>query len=690
RLASHRVPLVIFLTDGEATTGVTSGDTILNNAKKALGPATLFGIAFGDDADFLLLKRLALENRGVARMVYEEADAALQLKGFYDEVANPLLSDIQLSYMDDQAFDVTRSLFPNYFQGSELVVAGRVKPGVKELKVSVSATDSKQNITLEDNVFISSTTENGSTGFLNCSEELEGVSNFVHRLWAYFTIKELLLAKLNATDPVTQRLLADKAINLSLKYNFVTPVTSLVVVKPDADEAAQALTTVKPTTTGTTTTTAVVPTKIFTAGIPRKLSLPSNHRPKISKPDPPQPPANKMTTKTKTKSLPKLLGKKVVSSCRKTAINPSLSPIKTAKATYSGKKLSASHNDSKTVIVPDPSVKIPTSLLNALKAAQPPVPERTATPVPNAMKITTVSTTTVMQTIDSSTSPHLISSRTDPSTMTRRTLPQRPSPGKTAVPSVRGTGLSSEVENHTKSASDLHQSETTPVTPLSSPTPASAPVVEDNNVNLDVDTDLSIATLVLGTFAPMPGVTDGPGLWEATGFLDPHFVVQLPKLHQNLCFTVDGRADDVLRLLEDPDRGIIVDGHLMGAPPKPGAEGRSRTYFDQLTISLPAGSPPDIIITLSLDGVVVDGEGREILPINQQGSVTRQGVTVTVDNHQSCWIELAKGVRFLVLFHYYKQPNYLQMAHLGFYITDGRGLSRLTQGLLGKLPDFCV
>ncbi|XP_047223397.1 inter-alpha-trypsin inhibitor heavy chain H6 isoform X3 [Girardinichthys multiradiatus] len=740
-LASHRVPLVIFLTDGEATTGVTSGDTILNNAKKALGPATLFGIAFGDDADFLLLKRLTLENRGVARMVYEEADAALQLKGFYDEVANPLLSDIQLSYMDDQAFDVTHSLFPNYFQGSELVVAGRVKPGVKELKVSVSATDSKQNITLEDNVFISSTTENGSTGFLNCSEELEGVSNFVHRLWAYFTIKELLLAKLNATDPVTQRLLADKAINLSLKYNFVTPVTSLVVVKPDADEAAQALTTVKPTT-GTTTTTTVVPTKIFTAGIPRKLSLPSNHRPKISKPDPPRPPANKMTTKTKTKSLPKLLAKKVVSSCRKTAINPSLSPIKTAKATYSGKKLAASHNDSKTLIVPDPSVKIPTSLLNALKAAQPPAPGRNATPVPNAMKITTVSTTTVMQTIDSSTSPHLILSRIDPSPMTRGTLPQRPSPGKTAVPSVRGTGLSSEVENHTKSASDLHQSETTPVTPLSSPTPASAPVVEDNNVNLDVDTDLSIATLVLGTFAPMPGVTDGPGLWEATGFLDvstsiqseedlklvkdydatynydydisydtwddrsdsfepqsrlnsvrlfsssvdgdPHFVVKLPKLHQNLCFTVDGRADDVLRLLEDPDRGIIVDGHLMGAPPKPGAEGRSRTYFDQLTISLPAGSPPDIIITLSLDGVVVDGEGREILPINQQGSVTRQGVTVTVDNHQSCWIELAKGVRFLVLFHYYKQPNYLQMAHLGFYITDGRGLSRLTQGLLGQ------
>ncbi len=91
----------------------------------------------------------------------------------------------------------------------------------------------------------------------------------------------------------------------------------------------------------------------------------------------------------------------------------------------------------------------------------------------------------------------------------------------------------------------------------------------------------------------------------------------------------------------------------------------------------------DITITLSLDAVVVEGEGRDILPIRQQGSVRRQGVTVTVDNHRSCWIELAQDVRLLVLFHHYKHPSYLQMAHLGFYITDGRGLSASTQGLLG-------
>uniref|UniRef100_A0A671UIW4 Inter-alpha-trypsin inhibitor heavy chain family member 6 n=1 Tax=Sparus aurata TaxID=8175 RepID=A0A671UIW4_SPAAU len=431
----RRVPLVIFLTDGEATIGVTAGDTILNNAKKALGSASLFGLAFGDDADFLLLKRLALDNRGLARMVYEDADAALQLKGFYDEVASPLLSDIQLSYLDDQAYDITRSLFPNYFQGSELVVAGKVKPGVKDFKVSMSAIDSKKHVKLENDVLLSHSNGNGTADSFDCSAGLEGISSFVHRLWAYFTIKELLLAKLNATDPAMQRLLADKATNLSLKYNFVTPVTSLVVVKPDEDEASPSPTTPKPTT---------------------------------------------------------------------------------------------------------------------------------------AAAITTTVTTT--------------------------------------------------------------------------------------------------------TTAKTSAAIDG----------DPHFVVQLPKLHQNLCFTVDGRADDVLRLLEDPERGIIVDGHLMGAPSKHGVEDRSRTYFDQLTISSATGGSGDITITLSLDAVVVEGEGQDVLPINQQGSVRRQGVTVTVDNHRSCWIELAKDVRFLVLFHHYKHPSYLQMAHLGFYITDGRGLTASTQGLLGQ------
>ncbi|KAG2455274.1 ITIH6 inhibitor, partial [Polypterus senegalus] len=255
RSGKHRIPLVILLTDGEPTIGVTSGEKIAQNTKKTLNSTSLFGLAFGDDADFPLLRRLSMENRGVARRIYEDADAALQLSGFYDEVASPLLYDIQLNYLDNHVYDITQSLFPNYFQGSELVVAGRVQQDVKNLHVTMTGSGLDKNIALANDVAI----VNPSNASFGCSGELERIPNFVHRLWAYFTIKELLRVRMNGSDPATQRLLMEKATNLSLKYNFVTPVTSLVIVKPDDNEEKskqrpQKVTT--NTTVMTTTTTA--------------------------------------------------------------------------------------------------------------------------------------------------------------------------------------------------------------------------------------------------------------------------------------------------------------------------------------------------------------------------------------------------------------------------------------------------
>lgn len=266
-----------------------------------------------------------------------------------------------------------------------------------------------------------------------------------------------------------------------------------------------------------------------------------------------------------------------------------------------------------------------------------------------------------------------------------------------------------------------------------------------SDANSDIHVELEVATLMSPTFLPMPGMTDAPKLWEASRFLDvsssiqiqrkdielvkdydtahdsdydynihyesysdaevadpdnpsslssvrvfsssvdgdPHFVVQLPKLHQNLCFTIDGRADDVLRLLEDPDKGMIVDGHLIMAPSKEGMENRTRTFFDRISITAAKGA---VMITLTLDSVVVEAEGKEIetLPTNQRGSVERHSLRITVEEHHSCWIELGVGVQFLILFHRYNHPKYFQMEHLGFYIADGKGLSHLTQGLLGQ------
>ena len=59
------------------------------------------------------------------------------------------------------------------------------------------------------------------------------VGNFTQRLWAYLTIKELLNKRLISDDAEEKEEFEERALNLSLKYHFVTPLTSLVVVKPD-------------------------------------------------------------------------------------------------------------------------------------------------------------------------------------------------------------------------------------------------------------------------------------------------------------------------------------------------------------------------------------------------------------------------------------------------------------------------
>lgn len=49
------------------------------------------------------------------------------LQGFYDEVSSPLLLDVDLRYPDSAVDFLTTNQFSQLFNGSEIVVAGRLK-----------------------------------------------------------------------------------------------------------------------------------------------------------------------------------------------------------------------------------------------------------------------------------------------------------------------------------------------------------------------------------------------------------------------------------------------------------------------------------------------------------------------------------------------------------------------------------
>ncbi|KAF4093542.1 hypothetical protein AMELA_G00003060 [Ameiurus melas] len=216
--------ILILLTDGDPTSGETNTARIQENVKAAIGGKfPLYCLGFGFDVNFDFLEKMALENDGVARRIYEDSDADLQLQGFYEEVATPLLTDVQLNYIG--AANLTQTSFRQYYNGSEIVVSGQITDNSLEtLQTEVIAISKNTNVTYQDSV---------STKDL--IDILPQHENFTQRLWAYLTVKQLLEKEvtLKGDEKDAAR---KKALDLSLKYEFVTPLTSMVVTKPQEDE----------------------------------------------------------------------------------------------------------------------------------------------------------------------------------------------------------------------------------------------------------------------------------------------------------------------------------------------------------------------------------------------------------------------------------------------------------------------
>lgn len=221
-----RGKIIVFLTDGHPTAGETDTQNIrLNVKKKNEGLASIFALGFGHNVDMSFLEGLAYENGGFARKIYEEVDAAEQLETFYEEISTPLLVDVRMEYTPKvvQEGDVTERKFPQYFNGSELVVAGKLREN--------SAAEWQAKVIGEGESGQSS----GRLEFITTPKNLldvPGVTNdFAERYWAFSRIKELLKMELVAENEIQKKQYHDLALNMSLAYQFVTPLTSMVVTE---------------------------------------------------------------------------------------------------------------------------------------------------------------------------------------------------------------------------------------------------------------------------------------------------------------------------------------------------------------------------------------------------------------------------------------------------------------------------
>ncbi|CAJ1051411.1 inter-alpha-trypsin inhibitor heavy chain H3-like [Xyrichtys novacula] len=228
RIPERSIDMVIMLTDGMPDGGDLG--MIQQNVRNAAGGnLSLFCLGFGNDVDYSFLDTLSKESKGVARRIYEGSDATLQLQGFYEEVSSPLLLEVDLRYPDNAVDSLTTNHFNQLFNGSEIVVAGRLMDNdLNNFLVEVYGQGIEEDFKAQGQTSVT------DWGVMYPDEEYI-FGDFTERLWAYLTIQQLLeKGKTGSTDEKENA--TAKALDMSLQYHFVTPLTSMVVTKPETED----------------------------------------------------------------------------------------------------------------------------------------------------------------------------------------------------------------------------------------------------------------------------------------------------------------------------------------------------------------------------------------------------------------------------------------------------------------------
>ncbi|NLE43307.1 MAG: VWA domain-containing protein [Chloroflexi bacterium] len=214
----ERPTVLIFLTDGQPTEGVTEIDQIIADAAEAaLGNIRLFAFGLGDDVNTVLLDTLAQQHRGDTGYVrpYERIDQ--EISAFYERIGAPMLTDLTLDFGGVIVEEVYPHPLPDLFIGGQLILTGRYRlPVASNLESSIRL----------DGVIDGSPERYVYSGVFRDS----GGDEFIARLWATRKIGYLLTQiRLHGEN----REWVDAIVELSLRYGVITPYTSFLIEEDD-------------------------------------------------------------------------------------------------------------------------------------------------------------------------------------------------------------------------------------------------------------------------------------------------------------------------------------------------------------------------------------------------------------------------------------------------------------------------
>ena len=125
RTDGERLPLIVFLTDGEPTVGVRNPEEIAAIASRRRGDARLFTIGVSADVNSTLIERLAVEGRGTAHFVRAGEDVERPVSLLASRLTNPVLTNVRVTVDGVRLTQVLPSAPLDIFAGQDLVLLAR-------------------------------------------------------------------------------------------------------------------------------------------------------------------------------------------------------------------------------------------------------------------------------------------------------------------------------------------------------------------------------------------------------------------------------------------------------------------------------------------------------------------------------------------------------------------------------------
>ncbi len=215
--------MVVFLTDGLPTEGVTDPQRIVETITRAnrAGEARLHVFGVGYDVNTHLLDQLASNNGGSVTYVQPGENLEAVMSGFYKQIAYPVLTDVTVEFDGITVNDLYPQQLPDLFESSTLLLTGRYQ----------GDENGTATITVRGNA-------NGEKRTYTYSIKLGDMENsaFVPGLWATRRIGHLLdIIRVEGESAS----LVEEVRALGMSYGLITPYTTFIITA-QAEGAASA------------------------------------------------------------------------------------------------------------------------------------------------------------------------------------------------------------------------------------------------------------------------------------------------------------------------------------------------------------------------------------------------------------------------------------------------------------------